>query len=65
MQRRDGAKNKSLRVYFTGIFSCAGQLDVQQHERRGDMGLTMPFALTREREDAAAQCRKEQKSPCW
>ncbi|MEA1864905.1 MAG: hypothetical protein U9N46_06875 [Euryarchaeota archaeon] len=23
MQRRDGAKNKSLRVYFTGIFGCA------------------------------------------
>ncbi|MEA1864999.1 MAG: hypothetical protein U9N46_07360, partial [Euryarchaeota archaeon] len=23
VQRRDGAKNKSLRVYFTGIFGCA------------------------------------------
>jgi len=23
MQRRNGAKNKSLRVYFTGIFGCA------------------------------------------
>ncbi|MEA1864233.1 MAG: hypothetical protein U9N46_03390, partial [Euryarchaeota archaeon] len=22
MQRRDGAKNKSLRVYFIGIFGC-------------------------------------------
>ncbi|MEA1865715.1 MAG: hypothetical protein U9N46_11115 [Euryarchaeota archaeon] len=22
-QRRDGAKNKSPRVYFTGIFGCA------------------------------------------
>ncbi|MEA1865059.1 MAG: hypothetical protein U9N46_07675, partial [Euryarchaeota archaeon] len=22
-QRRDGAKNKSLRVHFTGIFDCA------------------------------------------
>ena len=22
-ERRDGAKNKSLRVYFTGIFDCA------------------------------------------
>jgi len=28
MQRRDGAKNKSLRVYFTGIFGCA----IEQYE---------------------------------
>jgi len=31
-QRRDGAKNKNLWVYFTGIFDCA----VQQRTRRED-----------------------------
>ncbi|KAF5409948.1 MAG: hypothetical protein U9N46_06495 [Euryarchaeota archaeon] len=25
-QRRDGAKNKSLLVYFTGIFDCASRI---------------------------------------
>ncbi|MEA1863772.1 MAG: hypothetical protein U9N46_01010 [Euryarchaeota archaeon] len=25
-QRRDGARNKSLRVYFTGIFDCAERM---------------------------------------
>jgi len=46
-----------------------GQSDVQQHERRGDVGWRYAprrsdslIRLERERKDAMPRCRKEQKS---
>jgi len=58
MQRRDGAKNKSLRVYFTGIFGCALEGIVSDDcENDSDSGVANIFDTTIHLDSAAAYKR--------